>query len=210
MRHILLAGPVTVQAFGVVETTASGSLVPSPRLPDRLPPHRWRAVAGAVDLAAVAVTANEYLGPATGTEEESARRFHRWRSMSRQRSSTGLSVLWNTRPAPVHSTAWGTASVWTWRFEPMSCRFLWRSLSTASRTWLSSLVACLDPAPPPAAARQRARFQSPYGLLPTRPLPPSIPPKTRNRSFLRISRPVASPTSWRQVYADSRSRPHLA
>jgi hypothetical protein len=72
MRHILLPGPVAAHAFGVVESAAAASLVTLTRLPNRLSPHRRCAVASAVDLASVAVAANEHLVPATGTEEESA------------------------------------------------------------------------------------------------------------------------------------------
>src|SRR3990172_10644990 len=37
--------------------------------------------------------------------------------------STGACDSWNTLPAPVPGTAWGTTSVLTWQFEPVSCLF---------------------------------------------------------------------------------------
>jgi len=71
----------------------------------------------------------------------------------------------------VSSAVWGTTSVWTWRFEPVSC------LCFLAVTFYRILNLTAITASPPqtttlGAPRQRVRLQSPYGLLATHPLPP--------------------------------------
>src|SRR3990170_8354411 len=83
--------------------------------------------------------------------------------------STGACDSWNTLPAPVPGTAWGTTSVLTWQFEPVSCLFssavsFYRILNLpAIPTRLGSL---------PAAARHKGRPPAP----PRGPPPPPLPP----------------------------------
>lgn len=83
MRHILQAGAVTAGSLSVGKAAATAGLVAPARLPDRVRSGRLRAVGRAVDLAAVAVAADEHLRPAAHAHKESARGLH-WRLKSRQ------------------------------------------------------------------------------------------------------------------------------
>ena len=83
MRHILLSSAVTAVAFGVGKTAATAGLVAPARLPDRATSGCLRTVRGAVDLATVAVAADDHLRPAAHAQKESARGLH-WRLKSRQ------------------------------------------------------------------------------------------------------------------------------
>lgn len=72
MRHVLLSGAVTTAAGGVLEAATATALVAFARLAQRVTPRRFRAITRAVELASVAVAADEYLDPTTRTEKESA------------------------------------------------------------------------------------------------------------------------------------------
>jgi hypothetical protein len=67
------------------------------------------ALAGAINLTTVAVAANQHLGTATRTQEETARSFHRRLSCA-DKNSTGSRILWNNLPAqvPMHIVGRGT------------------------------------------------------------------------------------------------------
>jgi hypothetical protein len=123
MRHILQAGAVTAGTFGMGKAAAAAGLVTLTRLADRITAGRLCTVRGAVDLAAVAVAANYHLCSATRAEKESTCGLH-WRPKSRQGNIDRDLQLVDTLPAPVPGTVWGTTSVWTGWFEPVSCRFL--------------------------------------------------------------------------------------
>ena len=83
MRHVLPSGTVTATAFGVGEAATAAALVAPARLPNRVTSGRLRTVGGAIDLATVAVAADDHLRPAAHAEKESARGFH-WRPKARQ------------------------------------------------------------------------------------------------------------------------------
>jgi len=189
MRHVLLSGTVTAAAFGVGKAAATAGLVAPARLTNRVTSGRLRTVRGAINLATVAVAANDHLRPTAHAEKESARGFH-WRPKARQGGlDRGFKLVKyspctraQARRGARHRSGLGGLS----RCRACSLR---RCLSTASRTRLSS---------PPAAARQRARLQSPYGLLPTRPLPafgkstkPKVTNITKNHHRLHRSSLVA-------------------
>lgn len=84
MRHILYAGAVTAGSLGVGKAAATAPLVTPTRFPNRVTPRPRCAVAGAINLATVAVAADDHLRPAARAQEQSARGFH-WRPKSRQR-----------------------------------------------------------------------------------------------------------------------------
>jgi len=90
MRHFLVAGTVAARARRMGEAPLAGLLVAPAGLAHAGAAHILGASA-AIALAAIAAAANEYLFPAAGAKEQSARRFHR-RSRrdtegSRQRAS---------------------------------------------------------------------------------------------------------------------------
>jgi hypothetical protein len=172
MRHVLLSGPVTTAAFSMGEAAMATRLVEPARFPDRVPPRRRRAVAGAVDLAMVAGAANQYLHAAARAQEESARGFH-WRPKSRQGAVdrgfrlVEYSPCTRARHGVGHDIGVNLA--------------VWAGVGPV----LFGGIVLPHPEPgchpcPLATPRRRpaplrARFQSPYGLLPTRPQPPPSP-----------------------------------
>ena len=173
MRHIIASGAVTTAAFGVFEAALPAALVVPARLAYRAMARRRRALAGAINLPAVAVAANDHLCPATGAQKESPRRFrtfHWRRSTSRQRSidRDGRLVKYSPRTRARHGVGHDTGQAW--RFELVSCRFLWRCRSTASRSGLAS---------PPAASTAA----STAALQPT--------PRNRGGDFFGPALPVA-------------------
>ena len=181
MRHFIASGAVTTAAFGVFEAALTAALVAPARLAYRAMAGRWRALAGAIYLPAVAVAANDHLCPATGAQKESPRRFrtfHWRRSTSRQRSidREGRLVKYSPRTRARHGVGHDTGQAW--RFESVSCRFLWRCRSTASRSGLSSPpAASTAPSPAPSTAA------SPAALQPT--------PRNRGGDLLGSALPVA-------------------
>ena len=177
MRHIIASGAVTTAAFGVFEAALTAALVAPARLAYRAMAGRQRALAGAIYLPAVAAAANDHLCPATGAQKESPRRFrtfHWRRSTSRQRSidREGRLVKYSPRTRARHGVGHDTGQAW--RFESVSCRFLWRCRSTASRSGLSS---------PPAPSTAPSTAPSPAALQPT--------PRNRGGDLLGSALPVA-------------------
>ena len=78
MRHILPAQPVTAASFGMLEAASSALLVAVAGFLDRSAACGLGAASGTIDLAPVAAAADDDLGSAAMTKEESARDFH-WR-----------------------------------------------------------------------------------------------------------------------------------
>ncbi|HEV2279641.1 MAG TPA: hypothetical protein VGS02_15780 [Acidobacteriaceae bacterium] len=72
MRHFLLPRPPTAHPGRVHAAATMARLVAPPSLPECPMPGLPRAGAGAVDLAAVAATANNHLPAATGAQEQTA------------------------------------------------------------------------------------------------------------------------------------------
>jgi len=85
MRHVLVLNTVTTVAFGVIEAASTAALVELARLAYRATAGRLCTAGCAVDLASVAVAANQHLHPTSRAQKETSQRFH-WRSMSRQRT----------------------------------------------------------------------------------------------------------------------------
>jgi hypothetical protein len=85
MRHILLSDAVPAASFGVLEPPSAAGLVALACLADRVRSGRLRAVRRAINLAAVAVAADEHLRSAAHADKQSARGLH-WRQNSRQRA----------------------------------------------------------------------------------------------------------------------------
>src|ERR1700683_375334 len=74
MRHFLLSGPPATHSGGVHSAATVACLVAPSGLLDRSPAGLPSARSSAVDLAAVAATANDELVAASGTQEQTARR----------------------------------------------------------------------------------------------------------------------------------------
>ena len=66
MRHVLVSNTVTTVAFGVLEAAATATLIAPARFAYAVTAGRLRTAVCAVDLASVAVAANQYLRPTAG------------------------------------------------------------------------------------------------------------------------------------------------
>ena len=84
MRHFVPASPVAATAFGMREAAPSATLIATAGGPQRGLTSGLGAAAGAIDLAPVAMAADEHLRSAADTEEPATGTSH-WRSTSRQR-----------------------------------------------------------------------------------------------------------------------------
>ena len=79
MRHVLLPGAPATRPYRMGQPTATARLVAlTGRAPGVISRHLCTA-AGAIDLAAVAATADQHLSAATRTHEQPGWRFHRRR-----------------------------------------------------------------------------------------------------------------------------------
>ena len=74
MRHFIASCPVTACPFGMRAPSMTGGLVACAGGPLTLPPSEPAAASGAIDLAAVAATANQRLSAATRADEQACRR----------------------------------------------------------------------------------------------------------------------------------------
>ncbi len=74
MRHFIAARPVTTRSLGMGEPPPAAALVAPSGGALRAAPGSLRAVAGAIDLAAVATTADQCLGATTRAKKQSSRR----------------------------------------------------------------------------------------------------------------------------------------
>ena len=175
MRHILLAKSITAVSLAMLEAAFSALLIAATGFPHRRRASSFGTAAGAVNLAPVAGGADGDLHPAAVAGEHSAGDFHgcfpsRQRDIDRAwqyveyspctRAQHGvgrgigvnLVVLAGVVPVPF-------GGIFLPQLEhschPPRCgqRLIWYQPSTTT------------------GARQRACFQSPYGLFPTRPLP---------------------------------------
>jgi hypothetical protein len=72
VRHYLLTGAISPAPRGVVEAAVAAALIAARGLPTPHPARVDTTVSGAVDLAPVAVTADQDLPAAKGAEEEAA------------------------------------------------------------------------------------------------------------------------------------------
>ena len=74
MRHFIASCPVTACPFGMRAPSMTGGLVACAGGPLTSPPSEPAAASGAIDLAAVAATANQRLSAATRADEQACRR----------------------------------------------------------------------------------------------------------------------------------------
>jgi hypothetical protein len=73
MRHVIFARPVPAGAGRVIEAAVTAVLVTTTGFPSRAPPGVLGAASGAIDMAAVAVAADQNLDPAALTQEQPRR-----------------------------------------------------------------------------------------------------------------------------------------
>jgi hypothetical protein len=122
MRHVLAACAIAAGSFGMGEASAAAGLVASSRVTPGPAAGLRRAIAGAVDLAAVATATDQDLRTAPDTDEQPSR------------GGLGIAVTestgvpWTTAPivgilAPHACPArvWGTASSVTAKFRSAPC-----------------------------------------------------------------------------------------
>lgn len=102
MRHFILSGAVAAASLRMFEAALAARLVTSPSFALRVTARLVCAVPGAVDLATIAVAADEHLGLAANTQKESGSRFHRHVRLSRDVDE--IRERWDTLSAFVLST----------------------------------------------------------------------------------------------------------
>jgi hypothetical protein len=73
MRHVFASRPVSARALGMPEPPSAARLVTRARRALATPPRMRAAISGAVNLAAIATTANQRLGPTAGAQKQSGR-----------------------------------------------------------------------------------------------------------------------------------------
>jgi hypothetical protein len=73
MRHVILARPVAAGARRVIEAAVTALLVTATGFPSRAPPGFLSAAFGAINMAAVAMAADQDLDPAALTQEQPRR-----------------------------------------------------------------------------------------------------------------------------------------
>jgi len=73
MRHVILARPVPAGAGRMIEAAVTAVLVTATGFPSRAPPGVLGAASGAIDMAAVAMAADQNLDPAALTQEQPCR-----------------------------------------------------------------------------------------------------------------------------------------
>ena len=209
MRHILLAQPVTAVSFGMLEAASSALLVAPAGFLDASAACGLRAASGTIDLAPVAAAADDDLGSAVMAQEESAGGFH-WRFPSRQGAIDRKRPLVKYSPCtPAQHGVGHDIGANFCGSGRCRARSSWRALFTASRTGLSSppgpLGRIRGKLPQWSARGGGACLQSPFGLLPTRPLPqhrrlsrPQNPDLSRPRTIPRQQPPLRLAANYRQ------------
>ena len=70
MRHVFASRPVSARALGMPEPPSAAGLVTGARRALATPPRMWAAISGAVNLAAIATTANQRLGPTPNAQKQ--------------------------------------------------------------------------------------------------------------------------------------------
>jgi hypothetical protein len=108
MRHVLLLGAIATRTHRMAQATAAARLIALAGGALAVVPGLLRAAAATVDLAAIAAAADEHLSLAADTEEQPAGR------LVGAQPRTGVDDVrngWNTGPACVLGTVWGTASI---------------------------------------------------------------------------------------------------
>ena len=73
MRHVFASRPVSARALGMPEPSPAAGLVSGARRALATPPRMRAAISGAVNLAAIATTANQRLDPTAGAQKQSGR-----------------------------------------------------------------------------------------------------------------------------------------
>ncbi len=120
MRHFILPRPVTALTRSMREATGAAVLITHAGGALRSATRRLCAIRAAVTLTAIAGPANDALAPATGAEVKASGSIHRQSPCRHALDLRGSRRDTCSQPCLAHGA--GTASVRTWRFEPMPCR----------------------------------------------------------------------------------------
>jgi hypothetical protein len=208
MRHILLAQPVTAASLGMLEAASSALLVAVAGFLDGSAACDLCAASGAIDLAPVAAAADDDLGSAAMAKEESAGGFH-WRfplrqcAIYRKRPLVKYSPCTPARHGVGHGIGVNFAGLAGVVLVLLGGPFL-PHREPACHPRVAPLADQRQP-PQMVGARQGACLQSPFGLLPTRPLPqhrrpsrPQNPDLSRPRTIPRQQPPLRLAANYRQ------------
>ena len=137
MRHVLLPGTPATRPYCVGQPTATARLVAlTGRAPGVISRHLCTS-AGAIDLAAVAATADQYLSAATRTQEQAGWRFHRRRPARTWTTSAMLGIM----PRHACSARCGARRrSGTWRFRSAPCLPIRQVVTRASLRPMHTLM----------------------------------------------------------------------
>ncbi len=107
MRHVFLPVPVTARSQGMGDTAATARLVAPACSSLGLAARVLCAASGAVNLAAVAMTADEYAGAAAGAQKEPCRpRLDPFRAAGRMWTKPAVSGILPPHSCPARCGAW--------------------------------------------------------------------------------------------------------
>jgi hypothetical protein len=118
MRHVLLQGTMATRPCRMGQATATARLVAPGGSTLGVVSRLLRTAAATVNLAAVAVTADEHLSLAAGTQEQSGRPFH-GRGFARAWTTSATGGILPRHACPARCG--GTAPIRTWQFRPAPC-----------------------------------------------------------------------------------------
>ena len=107
MRHVVLSGAIATGPRRMVHPTAAAGLVAPPGRALGVAPRRLCTTLCAVNLAAITVAADQHLSSGSARTETAGQ-------SSPPRATAHMDAIgndWNTAPACVLSTVWGTASI---------------------------------------------------------------------------------------------------
>jgi len=106
MRHDFLPAPVTAGAQGVSEAPAPACLIARARGALGLTPRFLRATAGAIDLAAVAATADQHPLTAAGAQKKSGGRRRSFKAAGRMWTKPAMSGILPPHACLARCGAW--------------------------------------------------------------------------------------------------------
>ena len=107
MRHVVLSGAIATGPRRMVHPTAAARLVAPPGRALGVAPRRLCTALCAVNLTAIAAAADKHLSSAAHAQKQPGQ-------SSPPRATAHMDAIgndWNTAPACVLSTVWGTASI---------------------------------------------------------------------------------------------------
>lgn len=112
MRHFILSGTVLTGSLGMLESTREAVLIALTSRTLRFVSSELRTALGTIDLTTITIAADEHLRATARTQIESGGRVHS-NVLANHQNVDEMPNAWDTSPAFVLSTMWGTAPIQT-------------------------------------------------------------------------------------------------